>query len=66
MFLFKDENRNRTVSSLRKFEGETAFRLLHENHIEGDENYLVIFNLIKRTAAVQFAPDFAVTHRYKL
>lgn len=45
---------------------ETAFRLLHENHIEGDENYSVVFNLTKRTAAVQFAPDFAVTHKYQL
>lgn len=45
---------------------ETAFRLLHENHIPGDENYSVVFNLTKRTAAVQFAPEFAVTHRYQL
>ena len=45
---------------------ETAFRLLHENHISGDENYSVVFNLTKRTATVQFAPDFAVTHRYQL
>lgn len=45
---------------------ETAFRLLHENHIPGDENYSVVFNLTKRTAAIQFAPDFAVTHRYQL
>ena len=45
---------------------ETAFRLLHENHIPGDENYSVVFNLTKRTAAVQLAPGFAVTHRYSL
>ncbi|MGN0610540.1 MAG: carcinine hydrolase/isopenicillin-N N-acyltransferase family protein [Ruminiclostridium sp.] len=45
---------------------DTAFRLLHENHIPGDENYSVIFNLTKKTAAVQFAPEFAVTHRYQL
>lgn len=45
---------------------ETAFRLLHENHIPGDENYSVIFNLTKRTAAVQFASDFAVMYRYQL
>lgn len=45
---------------------DTAFRLLHENHIPGDENYSVVFNLTKKTAAVQFAPDFAVTHRYQL
>lgn len=45
---------------------ETAFRLLHENHIPGDENYSVVFNLTKRTAAVQFAPEFAVSHRYQL
>lgn len=45
---------------------ETAFGLLHENHIPGDENYSVVFNLTKRTAAIQFAPDFAVTHRYQL
>lgn len=45
---------------------ETAFRLLHENHIPGDENYSVVFNLTKRTAAIQFAPEFAVTHRYQL
>lgn len=45
---------------------ETAFRLLHENHIPGDENYSVVFNLTKKTAAVQFAPKFAVTHRYQL
>ena len=44
----------------------SAFRLLHENHIPGDENYSVVFNLTKRTAAVQFAPEFAVTHRYQL
>lgn len=45
---------------------DTAFRLLHENHIPGDENYSVIFNLTNKTAAVQFAPEFAVTHRYQL
>lgn len=45
---------------------DTAFRLLHENHIPGDENYSVVFNLTKRTAAVEFAPDFAVRHRYQL
>lgn len=45
---------------------ESAFRLLHENHIPGDENYSVVFNLTKKTAAVQFAPEFAVTHRYQL
>ncbi|MBQ7990898.1 MAG: linear amide C-N hydrolase [Ruminococcus sp.] len=45
---------------------DTAFRLLHENHIEGDENYTVVFNLTKRTAAVEFAPDFSVRHRYQL
>jgi len=45
---------------------ETAFRLLHENHIPGDENYSVVFNLTKRTATLQFAPNFAVTHRYQL
>ncbi|MGN0666401.1 MAG: carcinine hydrolase/isopenicillin-N N-acyltransferase family protein [Huintestinicola sp.] len=45
---------------------DTAFRLLHENHITGDENYSVVFNLTKRTAAVQFAPEFSVTHRYQL
>ncbi|MDY4587444.1 MAG: carcinine hydrolase/isopenicillin-N N-acyltransferase family protein [Oscillospiraceae bacterium] len=45
---------------------ETAFRLLHENHIPGDENYSVVFNLTKKTAAVQFAPEFAVTHKYQL
>lgn len=45
---------------------ETAFRLLHENHIPGDENYSVVFNLTKKTAAVQFAPEFSVTHRYQL
>ena len=45
---------------------EDAFRLLHENHIPGDENYSVVFNLTKRTVAVQFAPEFAVTHRYQL
>lgn len=45
---------------------DTAFRLLHENHIPGDENFSVVFNLTKRTAAVQFAPEFAVTHRYQL
>lgn len=45
---------------------DTAFRLLHENHIPGDENYSVVFNLTKKTAAVQFAPEFAVTHRYQL
>lgn len=45
---------------------ETTFRLLHENHIPGDENYSVVFNLTKRTAAVKFAPEFAVTHRYQL
>lgn len=45
---------------------DTAFRLLHENHIPGDENYSVVFNLTKKTAAVQFAPEFSVTHRYQL
>lgn len=45
---------------------DTAFRLLHENHIPGDENYSVVFNLTKKTAAVQFAPKFSVTHRYQL
>ena len=45
---------------------DTAFRLLHENHIPGDENYSVVFNLTKRTAAVEFAPEFAVRHRYQL
>ena len=45
---------------------ETAFRLLHENHIPGDEKYSVIFNLTKRTAALQFASDFAVMYRYQL
>ena len=45
---------------------DTAFRLLHENHIPGDENYSVVFNLTKRTAAVEFAPNFAVRHRYQL
>ena len=45
---------------------DIAFRLLHENHIPGDENYSVVFNLTKRTAAVEFAPDFAVRHRYQL
>ena len=45
---------------------DTAFRLLHENHIPGDENYSVVFNLTKRMAAVEFAPDFAVRHRYQL
>ena len=45
---------------------DTAFRLLHENHIPGDENYSVVFNLTKRTASVQFAPNFAITHRYQL
>ncbi|MBR5091495.1 MAG: hypothetical protein IK093_18890 [Ruminiclostridium sp.] len=44
----------------------TAFRLLHGNHIPGDENFSVVFNLTKRTAAVQFAPEFADTHRYQL
>lgn len=127
MYRFKDENKNKTLGSIRKFPGEnapitvtmpwtniwkcgaedinalldfqrkylyedfdikalypsphhcsgftahngtvdeeTAFRLLHENHIHGDENYTVVFNLTKRTAAVQFAPDFAETHRYQL
>ena len=45
---------------------DTAFCLLHENHIPGDENYSVVFNLTKRTAAVEFAPEFAVRHRYQL
>ena len=45
---------------------DTAFRLLHENHIPSDENYSVVFNLTKRTAAVEFAPEFAVRHRYQL
>ena len=45
---------------------DTAFRLLHENHIPGDENYSVVFNLTKRTAAVEFSPEFAVRHRYQL
>lgn len=45
---------------------DTAFRLLHGNHIPGDENFSVVFNMTKKTAAVQFAPEFVVTHRYQL
>lgn len=45
---------------------EAAFALLHENHVPGDENFSVVFNLTKRKAAIQFAPAFAVTHRYQL
>ena len=51
-----------TVSSMKK----RLYRLLHENHIPGDENFSVIFNLTGKPAAVRFAPDFAVTHRYQL
>ena len=80
MHRFKDENKNRTLSSLRQFPGEnayeltyygdyafeeyldahggtvdeeTAFRLLNENHIKGDENYSVIFNLTKRYSSLR-------------
>lgn len=59
MYKFKDENKNRTIESLRKFPGENAYEVTYYGDYAMDE-------YLKCGAAVQFAPDFAVTHRYQL